>query len=145
MTYKAKNIADYLVSKAQPDEGGELLSNMKLQKLLYYCQAFSLASSGKLLFSENIVAWQYGPVVPEVYHQFKKYGSGGIPQVNNFDSSFLDCSDKELIDEVFEVYGQYSAIRLMEMTHSEEPWIKAEINGVISVALMTEFYKPFLS
>lgn len=70
MTYKASDIAKKLIFKAQNDEpnGGEKLTNLKLQKLLYYQQGFHLAVFGIPLFNEDVEAWMYGPVVPDVYN-----------------------------------------------------------------------------
>lgn len=82
MALAVKDIANKLLHRAWMDESSELLSNMKLQKLLYYQQGFHLAYFGTPLFNEDIVAWQYGPVVPEVYEAYKSFGRAGIkPQV----------------------------------------------------------------
>lgn len=71
MTFAVEDIANKFLHRAWMDESSELLSNMKLQKLLYYQQGFHLAYFGTPLFNEDIVAWQYGHVVPEVYDAFK--------------------------------------------------------------------------
>ena len=81
MTYKALDIAYKLIYTAQEDEpnGGERLTNLKLQKLLYYQQGYHLAVFGTPLFDEQVEAWMYGPVVPCVYDEFSNSGSNVLP------------------------------------------------------------------
>lgn len=88
MTYKALDIAKKLIFKAQNDEpnGGERLTNLKLQKLLYYQQGYHLAAFGTPLFSEDVESWMYGPVVPSVYDVFSAYGSSALPVVDTYPS-----------------------------------------------------------
>lgn len=145
MAYKALDIAKMLINKAASDDGGDLLTNLKLQKLLYYEQGFHLAYFGTQLFEENIEAWQYGPVVPDVYNYFKKYGKNVIEP----EECGIQISDKEecaLFDEVYSVYGKYSAFGLMNMTHSESPWASTHVGvgNEISLQKMTDFFKTRL-
>lgn len=139
MAYSALDIANKLLHRAWVDESSELLSNMKLQKLLYYQQGFHLAYFGTPLFKEDIVAWPYGPVVPAVYDVYKSFGRAGIePQGEPL------CLDNEkeenLFNEVFEVYNQFSAAGLVSQTHSESPWIDTPKLGVISQEAMRSFF-----
>ncbi|OOF53559.1 Panacea domain-containing protein [Rodentibacter trehalosifermentans] len=115
-------VAKYFLSLCNEDSG-DLISNLKLQKLVYYAQGFSLAINSRPLFNEKIQAWPHGPVVPDLYEEYKRYGSGALPTVN-LDINFDDFSeeDKELLDDVYEVYGQFSAWKLRNMTHDEYPW-----------------------
>lgn len=139
MAHSALEIANKLLHRAWMDESSELLSNMKLQKLLYYQQGFHLAYFGTPLFDEDIVAWQYGPVVPIVYDTYKEFGRAGIePQGEPLS---LDSEKEEnLFNEVFEVYNQFSAAGLVTQTHSESPWIDTPKQGVISQELMRTFF-----
>jgi uncharacterized phage-associated protein len=73
-------VADYLLAKAAAEEeGNELISNLKLQKLLYYAQGVHLALHDVALFPEEIQAWMHGPVVPEVYQKYKDGGGEALP------------------------------------------------------------------
>ena len=81
------------------DEGGENISNLKLQKLLYYAQGSFLAVTDKPLFEDNIVAWCHGPVVESVYHEYKSNGSNGIPFDECFDFSQFTPDENELLKE----------------------------------------------
>lgn len=123
------------------EEAGDLISNLKLQKLVYYAQGFCLAIFDKALFSEQIEAWQHGPVVPELYHEYKKYASGSISKPDTLDLDKFGNDEKELMDEVYEVFGQFSALRLRAMTHEEQPWkLVSETAGVISHESMKEYF-----
>lgn len=139
MAHSALEIANKLLHRAWMDESSELLSNMKLQKLLYYQQGFHLAYFGTPLFDEDIVAWQYGPVIPVVYDKYKEFGRAGIePQGEPLS---LDSEKEEnLFNEVFEVYNQFSAAGLVTQTHSESPWVETPKQGVISQELMRTFF-----
>lgn len=125
MAYKALDIAKKLICLAQNDEpnGGELLTNLKLQKLLYYQQGFHLAFFGTPLFEESVESWMYGPVVPSVYDEYSKYGSASLPVTT--EAITLTDDEERLFNEVFDAYREFSAIGLMNKTHSERPWIEA--------------------
>lgn len=125
MAYKALDIAKKLICLAQNDEpnGGELLTNLKLQKLLYYQQGFHLAFFGTPLFDESVESWMYGPVVPSVYDEYSKYGSASLPVTTQ--AITLTDDEERLFNEVFDAYREFSAIGLMNKTHSERPWIEA--------------------
>jgi len=142
MTYAANDIAKHILELSNP-EVGDMISNLKLQKLLYYVQGFHLAMYDQPLFNEDIYAWQYGPVVPEVYHEYKALGPGAIPVPENI-AVQVEPKLIELMKEVYDVYGQFSALKLMEMTHNEAPWQKTPINGIISHELMRAYFKPLL-
>ncbi|MEQ3762548.1 MAG: type II toxin-antitoxin system antitoxin SocA domain-containing protein [Alcanivorax sp.] len=121
---------------------GEGISNLKLQKLVYYAQGFHCAIFDTPLFSDEISAWTHGPVVEHLYHQYKKHGSNNIPAVKNFDKESLSDKEFELLEEVFEVFGQYSAWKLRNMTHEEAPWLDNEAEaGIIPKQVITEYFK----
>ena len=142
MAHKAIEIANRIIALSNP-EFGDLMSNLKLQKLLYYVQGFSLAMYDKPIFDEDIYAWQYGPVVQEAYYRFKKYGSGHIEiKEEDYEKYYIELSteEKELICDVWDAYGQYSAFRLMEFTHEEYPWRATKINDVITHDKLKKYF-----
>jgi uncharacterized phage-associated protein len=117
----AFDVSSYIISLAE--QIGEPVTNMKLQKLLYYSYAWHLVEfNSSKLFGENIEAWQYGPVVPVVYRQYRSCGADNIKKSASGDTNNIDAKSKEIIDEVFNVYGSKSAIELMRLSHSEAPW-----------------------
>ena len=129
MAYKALDIANKIISKTDL-EHGDTISNLKLQKMLYYQQGFHLAYFGTPLFDEDIVAWQYGPVVPSVYKEYKSFESNSIS--TSEEGISLSDDEEELFNNVYEEYNQFSAVALMKMTHEESPWKTTEKNSVIS-------------
>lgn len=103
--------------------GGDGLTNLKLQKLAYYAQGFHLAITGEPLFSNKIEAWQHGPVIPSLYHELKEHGKNPVHQVGGGSTDNLTEEQADLLGEVFETFGRYSAWALREMTHEEAPWL----------------------
>lgn len=134
-----KNVAKYIITLAD-EEAGDLISNLKLQKLAYYSQGFHLALKGSPLFDEQIMAWEHGPVVPVLYDEYKKFGSNAIKNEVAFDDSVLNEDEKELINEVYEVYGQFSAWKLRNMTHDETPWNNTKRSLEISRDELTNYF-----
>lgn len=117
----AKDIAEYFIWKAAQKK--RIITNKKLQKLVYYAQAWYLVSSqGKeKLFPEKIEAWVHGPVVPSLYYKYKKFGFDPIdPQLGN--ENGVSAEIKELLDEVWNEYGELDADTLEALTHGELPW-----------------------
>ena len=141
---KAIDVGKYFLSRVD-DESGDSISNLKLQKLLYYAQGFHLAEYNEPLFPERIAAWAHGPVVPEVYYQLQHFGANPVqlPQDIDFDAVFGSQAE-ELLDEVYAVYGQFSAAGLRNMTHEEPPWKLTAQGRTISHDLMRDFFKTRL-
>lgn len=142
--YSAEIIADYFRSRTDADVG-DLISNLKLQKLCYYAAGVMAAARQNdedPLFAEPIRAWQHGPVVPVLYHKFKEYGSSGIPPIAEADFSMIDARDRAVLDDVYNYYGQYSAWKLRNMTHDEAPWLNAyeQADDTITTAALREFF-----
>ncbi|MBZ5641146.1 MAG: DUF4065 domain-containing protein [Acidobacteriia bacterium] len=136
-------IAQYFLSKVDED-AGDSISNLKLQKLVYYGQGFHLAVFDEPLFNEEIVVWQHGPVVVDLYHRYKKYGAGSIPP-EEIDLEKYDPKLRELLDEVYSVYGQFSASKLRALTHEEPPWKDTPLNFPIPHELMKTYFKTQIS
>jgi uncharacterized phage-associated protein len=111
----ANQVADFFLCFAQ--EHGDVLSPLKLQKLIYYAQAWHLALKSSPLFEERIEAWIHGPVVRSVYSRFKNYRWKAIDKKINYP----DISQRiaSFLEEVSSVYGRYSAWDLERMTHQE--------------------------
>ncbi len=114
-------IADFVIHFYH--DHGDCVTNLKLQKLVYYIQAWYLAINNKPLFQDDFEAWVHGPVIPALYKRLKKYGFNDITE--NPKKPSLQESIVNHIKEVLSVYSGYSAFQLEQMTHKEEPWIKA--------------------
>jgi len=104
-----------------------------------------LAIHSKPLFTENIEAWTYGPVCPELYHKYKNYDSKALPIPDSIDFSKYNADTKDLLDEVYEVYGQYSAWKLMNLTHEEPPWRNTKQGAIISHDAMETYFKTLVT
>jgi uncharacterized phage-associated protein len=136
------DVAQYFLLQTD-EEAGDTISNLKLQKLVYYAQGFHIALTGTPLFPEPIQAWTHGPVTPDLYHAYKDHGSGALPSPVHFDDAALSDSEKEILDEVYSVYGQFSAWKLRNLTHAESPWVDAYGEGAnteISHDAMKRFF-----
>ena len=135
----AMKIAEYIVTQAYED--GDPVSNLKLQKLLYYVQGEAIKMHGEPAFKEPIEVWNYGPVVRTVYERFRIFGAG--PIFRKYDTSGIIGDIKNVIDSVLAEYGNLSAWDLVQETHKPEtPWSIAMENGksTISVTSMQEFF-----
>lgn len=122
---KALSVAKYLIALAAAEDEPDPLTHLRLQKLLYYVQGCSLALRKKPMFEERIEAWAHGPVVASLYPFFANYKNASIHQEDFPYEGGLNKTEKELIQCVWNIYKKYSATSLREMTHNEEPWIKA--------------------
>lgn len=144
----ARDIADYFLFKTIDAEDAKI-TNLKLQKLLYYAQGFHLALfDGKELFPERIEAWTHGPVCPDIYQIFKEHGSNIIPcdECEKDFRKLLEEEQIEFLDEIYEVFGQFSAWKLRNMTHEETPWINnKELASEISKEELKEYFKTRVS
>lgn len=138
----AFDVANHIITLAE--KMGEAVTNMKLQKLLYYSYAWHLAQFDTRLFSENIQAWQYGPVVPVVYFKYNSYGADNIKSPEDGNTDNISTESKDLIEEVFSVYGNKSAIELVRLSHSESPWRDVYEDGKMNAIpdeLISSFFK----
>ena len=135
------------------------ISNLKLQKVIYFIQAFFLISTSEPCFKEKIEAWDFGPVVPEAYREYNQFGSSNIPRVSyivEFDSEdiwnstvkrYEDNSicedDQKRIEEVVDKFSEYSATDLVAITHDQAPWKDAYVprmNNEITVNAIKEYF-----
>lgn len=141
----ALDVAKYLLSLTD-SEKGQVISNLALQKLLYYCQGYYFAFTGKRLFVENIVAWKYGPVVESVYHTYKSNDDHGIKKESLAKTFLKKFSESEIfvMNTVFEAFKNCSAIGLMNMTHQEYPWKNTKLRSTITFDKISCFFKDKL-
>ena len=135
------DVAAYILKK----QGS--MTTMKLQKLVYYCQAWSLVWDEKALFPEKIQAWANGPVVPGLYEMHRgKYSLGSW---SHGDYNKLTDDQRETIDAVLKYYGDKSSQWLSDLTHGEDPWMNARKglpsgargSKIITRASMMEYYE----
>lgn len=141
---RAKDVVAYLL-----DAVGSL-QQLKLQKILYYCQAWSLAYDRGPLFNDEIEAWAAGPVVASVWraHPYESVVSSD----SDGDASNLSPTQRALVDAVYERYGNYTGTELSNLTHQETPWREARhgcadgerSSRIITQDAMRAFYSGLL-
>lgn len=146
--YTASDIANWFLGAIDRDSG-DAITHLKLQKLIYYAQAWSLAlpSRGYPLFDEDLQAWAHGPVAESVFHQHKGNAWDALPAPAEMPDIAED--DAEHLQEILSVFGEFSAKQLERMTHSEAPWleargdlpVEARSNAPIDKGLMAAFYR----
>ena len=136
--YKVLDVCRYIINYSNREDYG--VSNLKLQKLLYVIQVYLLMNGyeNEPCFGERIEAWDFGPVVPVAYHEYKQYGSTDIPPVESYidfdvdnpwsasmteyDEDCICDEDKKLINAVVKKLADYSATDLVDITHRQAPW-----------------------
>ena len=156
--YSVLDISRYLINYCNTKDYD--LSNLKLQKILYFIQAYyvSKTATKEPCFRDRIEAWDFGPVVPRAYHEYKKYGSTNIPPITTYieidDNDFwqskiveyndkvLADTDKEIIDRLVDNFSRFSTTALVRITHSQLPWIEAygRRDNVITVEAMRKYF-----
>lgn len=123
------------------------INNLKLQKILYFSNVKKLLESGELLFDESMEKWKYGPVIPSVYHEYKKYGAFPISNKNivkeiyifpekgsldfsinikYYDSSELTIDEKNILEATIQNFKNFTPFELVDLTHEHDPWKKSE-------------------
>lgn len=122
------DVVDYIIGQFADEDGS--LSVLKLQKLLYYVQAWHLAFDRGPLFRGRFQAWVHGPVNRGVYDRFKETHSlfAKVGRANiraNFAVTSIPVEARDHIDQVLEAYGEFSGVQLERMTHNEKPWLQA--------------------
>jgi len=144
--YPALAIANYFIAKntadTEPDKG--IFTNLKLQKILYYAQGWYLGLYDLALFDDNIEAWDYGPVVPNVYYEFKENGANEITEQSKiYKDSGLTDKVKNHLNDIYEAYRKYEGTYLINTTHAEKPWAITYYspNKIIDKGIIQEYFK----
>lgn len=146
MSYKVLDVCKYVIDYSNEKEYG--ISNLKLQKILYFIQAYFLIKQpSRCCFDDRIEAWDFGPVVPKAYREYKQFGSSDIPTIMDFEKSdsngCITGEDKNLIKTVIDKFADYSATDLVGLTHNQSPWIDAYIphmNREITPEAIKEYF-----
>lgn len=156
--YTPSEIANFFLKKGKKDKE---MTQMKLNKLVYFAQGWYLALNDAPLFDEDIQAWQHGPVIPSLYHEFKHFGSNQITpkthsiQWNDEDGlhyKTVGAADKNtriILEKIWSLFGQYHGWELRNLTHQEDtPWSKVDksyLHSVIDKKDIKDFYIKYLT
>ena len=150
--YDALEVSRHIINYS--NDAGYGITNLKLQKLLYFVQAYFFIKKGKPCFRDSIEAWNFGPIVPSVYREYKRYGGFYVFSVETyidsltlkrkkFEDNVISVEDKKLIDEVIDTFAEYSNSRLTDLVHGQTPWQEAyrsDHGRVISANAMREYF-----
>lgn len=142
---KAMDVANFYIQLAN-GLPGDSIDNLKLNKLLYFAQGRYLAVTGKPLFDDDIEAWEYGPVVGDIYRAFKVCGRNPIENGDVFDESTLSSEALDVLVDVYMNYGKYSGGALVQMTHEHgTPWSDVYVEGANNIISCDKMKKYFSS
>ena len=155
--YDVLDVCRYVINYSNDKEYG--ISNLKLQKILYFIQAYFLITTPEQCFKDKIEAWDFGPVVPRAYREYKQFGSSNIPKVTHYveidhddfwkssvkkiNERIISDNDKKRISEVVNTFSEYSATDLVRITHNQAPWKNAYVpnmNNEITPQSIKEYF-----
>lgn len=124
--HDALDVARYIINRETAQ--GRTVSNLRLQKLLYFIQCAFFGVFGKPCFGDEMEAWDYGPVVPKVYRKYKIYGSVMIPPSDEQD--LFRETETNLINKMLDACAEKRTSDLVEITHAQSPWKDAYVPGM---------------
>lgn len=147
MTVSARVVANELIRLAKVQDRS--LTPLQLLKMTYIAHGWMLGLLQRPLISNQIQAWKYGPVIPDLYHRLKGYGGGNVTSELgglSFGVSDLDATEKHLVAQVYDIYGKMTGVQLSQLTHQPgTPWHTAwetgGQNAIISNDLIAEHYR----
>ncbi len=139
----ALDVAQYVITEAL--NKGYPVSNLKLQKMLYFIQGVMLVNYGRPAFEDRIEAWQYGPVVPEVYFAYSSYGATPILLNYNYDKINLNDEERTAANIVINSFLKTPAFALVNETHKvNSPWYEAyhsSSDNIISNKSVLQYFR----
>jgi len=120
------DVADFFLRRVDTD-AGSVMTHLKLQKLVYYAQAWHLVWQGEPLVDEEFEAWVHGPVSRRLWERYREHGFDALPIPTNSKDWATVFSAEQLstLHEIWDAYGRYDAKYLEELTHQEQPWMEA--------------------
>jgi uncharacterized phage-associated protein len=146
----AINVSELFLSWGNKE--GEVITNLKMQKLLYYAEAWHLVNFKCSLFKEEIEAWQYGPVIREAYNHFKEFNHTGIEYLSTgLEEQQFNPDQLEFLTEFYDKFIVISAHSLVNSSHSEKPWMDTFdksnplANNLMSKEKMKTYYNSLVS
>ena len=139
--YNVLEVSRYIIDYSH--QKGYRIYNFKLQKLLYFVQAYFLATKREPCFSERIVAWDIGPVNLETYREYMIYGSCNIPNTSDDEErTTINDFDRKLIEAVVDIFAGWSAPDMTKLSQDQKPWYDYYISGKENV-IPTEAIKDY--
>ena len=127
--YGAIEVANYIIKYEHSQK--RMISNLKLQKLLYFVQAQFIRVKDEVCFKDKIIAWSFGPVVENVYHAYKYYGGLDITKLKDNVNICIDQEHKKIINEVLEKFSYTPLYELVDIIKHQTPYIEARQRSVL--------------
>lgn len=122
MAYNVLDISKFIINYSNRKNYN--IQMLKLQKLLYFVQAYFICNTKKKCFKEKIEAWEFGPVIPEVFEEYKQFGNADIP-ANSFDEKEISKTHRKMIKDVIKEFKDHSITQVTKITQNQTPWQKA--------------------
>lgn len=143
MAHDARAVANVLIDRSLQDE--KPLTPLQIIKLVYFCHGWMLGLYGRPLVSQSVEAWQYGPVIADVYRQLRRWRDNPVKRRLRVSSESFDAQEEDIIRQVYEKYGVLDGIRLSQLTHAPgtpwaHVWFKAGKNSVVPNNMIKEHY-----
>lgn len=130
-------------------EAGDNITQLKLQKLCYYAQAWHITFTGERMFSDEFERWDHGPANHDLWQHYNEHGWRPIDpqdvQETFSPADVFTLEELETLQEVWESYGHFGAKHLEALTHQEDPWLNTKRNHIITVESMHEYYSQMLA
>lgn len=142
--YDAIDVAEYVLWYCE-NELNKAITNLQLQKILYYIQGEYLAVYKEPLFDNDMEAWDYGPVIPDVYYEYKRFVSEPITGVEPHNIDLLEVDEINLIQRVVLDKIDLNVWKLVEDTHVEKPWIKNFEQGLKKEIPISDLEEQFIN
>lgn len=140
-TVNAIDVSNYVIQYL--NKKGQNINHLKLQKLLYYIEAWNMVFLNSPIFADKIEAWQHGPVIRSVWDHFKRFSIlyDELPVCETC-SCVMSDEQRAIVDDVLDEYGDKTGYYLENLTHSEEPWRKArqKASQFIDKQFMKQYY-----
>jgi len=141
--YSSFDIAKRILALAQKDS--QQITPMKLLKLVYIMHGWHLGIKDEPLINDAIQAWKYGPVIPELYHKIKRFGTSQVDPdlIDLYAEKELNKEDSEFVETIWEEYGEMTAIELSALTHMQGSAWSNTYNGQLHVPITNEEIKQY--
>lgn len=147
--YNCFDIAKKILKLAKKE--GYSVETMKLLKLTYIIHGWYLAFFDRPLFENRIEAWQYGPVIPDLYHVIKRFGTNNVDinVIKLYSENKLEEEDSKFVKVIWNAYKKFNGLQLSSKTHNiNTPWHKTydgTFHKVIENHIIKEYYKELRS
>lgn len=133
----AKDCAKYIIQQSFSSD--KPMTNLRLQKTLYYIQGYFYRNSNKKLFDDEFEHWQYGPVIPDVYFEYSTNGASRI--YPSEDNSSIPVENPTLLNRIISACSKLASSDLVEKTHQEDPWKNTSSSETISNESIEKYFK----